>query len=648
MSSELNGQSDPVMRAVVFHWLNKLERARADKRRKFDEEADRCRHFYHGPRSWRSLMASHGVGGYVGDSVPDPWFQMSVNKAFELVSIYGPALYYNNPVRTVSPRAPRMVDPRFAGDPYVYQALVGGEQQQLERDTVIAGEVGAYLDWTPVENHLDQHSRRAIEESLITGRGCLWTELVQPPGCSFRVVASLYDSVDNLLVDPDAETLEEATWIARRCIHPVWQVERDYGLPRGSLRGNMESMAVQAEIDLGYDGNDDRQFDRRRGWTNDLLSYWKIYSRMGIGGRLSGIDQRFRGPLEMFGDFCFLVVARDVTFPLNLPPAAQQAPGFGGEGNDAMARVSWPTPYWPRGWPVSCLDFHKLPHTQWPMAHLQSGMGELKFLNWAMSFLAGRMRHSCRTFVAVKKSAPEEMKTAILNGRDLTMLEVEEQYQDVKEIVQFLDHPDVNSDIWKVIAAVEENFDKRTGLYELMYGNQGGTQIRSSYEAQVRSSNMNVRPDDMAKQVEAWMTEVAIKEGMCARWHLTALDIAPVMGTGAAAIWQSLVRTRDLNVLARQLEYRIEAGSARKPNRDTQMAQSDEGIKMLLPIFQQYATATLNFGPMNALIGDWCRARDLDPNRYMLEAPAMPAAGPPPPSGFPAQAPANMAPPPVS
>ncbi len=644
MASDLNGQSDPVLRAVVHHWLNKLEHARDDKRQKFDIEADQCRLFYHGPRNWRSLMSGRS-GMHRDDEVPDPYFQISVNKAFELVSIFGPALYYNNPVRTVSPRAPRVVDPRYAGDPYLYQAMVAGEQQRLERDTVIAGEVGAYLDWTPIEGNLHIHSRQAIEEGLVTGRGCLWTELVQPPGCSFRVVASIYDTVNNLFVDPDAERLEDATWIARRCIHPVWRVERDYGLPPGTLNGNMESMGMQAHLDAH---SDEQLWDRKMGRTNDLFSYWKIYSKMGVGGRLSGINKSYTKPLEIFGDFCFLAVAQDITFPLNLPPAVQQSADFGARPGDVMGRVAWPTPYWPRGWPVSCLDFHKVSHTQWPLAHLKAGMGELKFLNWAMSFLAGRMRHSCRDFVAVKKSAGEELKTALLTGRDFTMLEIEEQYPDIQQVVQFLSHPEVNGDIWKVIAAVEENFDKRTGLTELMYGNQGATQIRSSYEAQVRTSNMNVRPDDMAKQVESWMTEVAIKEGMCARWHLNALDIAPVMGEVAASVWQTLVRTQDLNVLARQLEYRIEAGSARKPNRDTQVAQSQEGLQSLLPIFQQYATQTNNFGPMNALIGDWARARDLDPNRYMLAAPAMPAPGPPMPSGMPAQAPMNLPPPPVS
>ncbi len=79
-----------------------------------------------------------------------------------------------------------------------------------------------------------------------------------------------------------------------------------------------------------------------------------------------------------------------------------------------------------------------------------------------------------------------------------------------------MQHPEVNGDIWKLISAVEEMFDKRVGLNELMYGEEGSTQIRSAQEASIRNQNMSVRPDDMSKQVEQWMSEVAAKEAICA------------------------------------------------------------------------------------------------------------------------------------
>jgi hypothetical protein len=310
---------------------------------------------------------------------------------------------------------------------------------------------------------------------------------------------------------------------------------------------------------------------------------------------------------------------------------------------EILDRLAWPTPFWAHGgWPVVPLDFHPVPNCPWPMSHLRAGIGELKFLNWAYSFLAGKMRNTTRDFIAIKKEAGEEIKTAILEGRDLTLLDLEADHKAVNELIQFLQHPEVNKDIWQVIAAVEENFDKRVGLNELMYGAQGPTQIRSAQEAQIRNQNMSVRPDDMAKQVEEWMSDVARNEALCARYHLTAADIQPVLGDLGAQMWDTYVASQDLNEITRQLDYRIEAGSMRKPNKDTEVANMNEGMQILLPVFQAYAQMTMDMNPLNNLIADWAKSRDLNPARYLMQSmPMMPPA----PAGAPGSPGASSAPP---
>lgn len=617
------GDDDHVLKAVVQHWINKLEAAKKHKRRNFSDYADECRSFFNGPKNWDELMGGlrNGMGG--GDD-PGPAFKMTVNKAFEFVTLFGPSLYYQNPVRTVNPRVPVDVPPEFFADPYEFQAIQVQGQARLLTDNLRAALLGAYLNWTPTENKLDIESRKAIDEALLTGAGCLWTELLTPPGTDWRVVGSSFGSIEELLIDPDANGLDDAKWIARRCIHPTWQVERDFGLKTGSVKGNMESQAVQTEIG----GSEDGRYDRARGLTNDLLTYWRVYSKMGIGGRLSGVPRKFRGPLEIFGDYVFLAIARDIPYPLNLPPALQEkASSDAMPPEEVFEAVEWPTPYWADGgWPVSMLGFHAVPDCPWPVAHLKAGMGELKFLNWAMSFIAGKVKNTCRDFVAVLREAAEDLKTKVLEGEDLTLLEIDPQHKTIQEVVQFLQTPPMNGDIWKVIAAVEENFDKRVGLSELMYGGGGETQIRSAEEANLRSTSANVRPDDMAKQVEAWMTEVARKEAIACRYHLIGTDIEPVMGQVASMAWETYVGTQDTNEATRGLEYRIEAGSTRKPNKDGQVARMNEAITAIAPIFEAYAQTTGDLQPINNLIADWAKSRDLDPARFQMRL------APPPPT----------------
>jgi hypothetical protein len=632
---------DPILNAVCTHWISKIRMSYDYKRRIFSDTADECMQFYNGPRSWDELMGSQlGTGGVSAEEgFPSPDFKVVVNKTFEFVTLFGPTLYYENPIRVARPRAPIQVPVELFPNPAMFYPIAVQEDRNVRLNGLRGVCLETYLNYLPYEFGLAQESRCSIEEALIKGRGCMWTELYQPPGTTWKVVRSYYDSVDHLFVDPDSMSFEHAMWIAKRCIQPVWQVERDFGLRRGSLRGNYESMAQQAAVML----DENLQYDRRRGFTNDLLVFYKIWSKMGMGGRLAGINQAYRGPLEMFGDYCYLVVAENTPFPLNLSPDVVNVPGFASDPSQVFARTAWPTPFWAIGrdeWPVSNLDFHPIPNTAWPMAHLKSAMGELKFLNWLASFLMGRVRTSCRDFLVVRKSLSEEFKDTILRGGDLALIELDSDMPGkVEELVQFLAHPQVNGDVFRLMEIVNTMFDKRTGLNELMYGGGGTTQIRSASEIQLRSESSSVRPDDMARVTEDWMSRVAVKEAMCARYHLRGADVSPILGTVGSILWDTFVATVDLQEASRQLEYRIEAGSSRKPNKEFESRTMDTMFQAVAPFLQTYAQATGDCGPINNLIADLAKSRALDPNRYVVKMAPPPPPQPPPQPGEPAAGP---------
>jgi len=105
----------------------------------------------------------------------------------------------------------------------------------------------------------------------------------------------------------------------------------------------------------------------------------------------------------------------------------------------------------------------------------------------------------------------------------------------------------MNGDIWKVIEAVTQNFEKRTGLTELVYG-ESASSYRSAEEAQLKGSQLQIRPDDMAQKVEDAMTCVARKEALAARWHLSGQDVQGCMGPIAAHFWDQVVATHDFFV----------------------------------------------------------------------------------------------------
>ncbi|HET6574488.1 MAG TPA: hypothetical protein VFG68_12850, partial [Fimbriiglobus sp.] len=277
---------DHPLSPVVSAWREKIRQALDVKRRRFGKDAEDGMAFFAGPYNWLydgSKPARHFFPPD-GADMPQPAFKMTLNKTAELVQLFGPALYHRNPIRQVNPRKfPQLTPdalaavPAAGGNPAVAQLLWQQADVVTERGRAVdegrASVLSYYLNYTPDALDLKTESRWAIDEALIKGLGCLWTEPYRPAGAPYRLIGSFFDSVDNLIIDPDASSLRDATWIARRCCHPVWQVERDYGLPTGTLRGSLESLNQTAAIDADPTGD----YFRKQGKTNDLVVYWKIY-----------------------------------------------------------------------------------------------------------------------------------------------------------------------------------------------------------------------------------------------------------------------------------------------------------------------------------------------------------------------------------
>jgi hypothetical protein len=334
------------------------------------------------------------------------------------------------------------------------------------------------------------------------------------------------------------------------------------------------------------------------------------------------------------GPNCYLVVAEGVDFPLNCPKEiALEEPDETGLPNSLFTRTRWPIPFYAdhNGWPFTPLQFHRKPGSVWPISHMKPGLPELKFLNWALSFLATRVMISAKTLVGVSKAAGDDFKDQLLKHEQsgFSLLELSETLgRSVNDIVSVLQLPQVTPELWQIVQAVSEMFDKRVGLTELTYG-LTRAQYRSSAEAQVKSEQISVRPDDMANVLEDAMSMLARREALAARWLLQDQDVAPVLGPIGAAVWKNLQETVTLGQLAMNWDYRIEAGSARKPNVAGKIESLQIAIQTMGPTLQGLIGQGV-VGPWNALIGDWAEALQLDASRYMVPEPPPPPPPPPP------------------
>lgn len=716
---ELNLQNFTALQKLVSLWDTKLGLAREHKQACFAKDAKAAVDYYLGPHNFLySKDGSASAIGFTYNATEDepfrsPLFQMTFNKVAELVQIFGPILYHRNPSRKITPRKdwkpPELLltgpqpttNPQVPPDQSVLSSYLASlrqanqvKQQLQMQDALLQARASLledYLNYTPNELGLKEDMRLAIDEALVKGRGCLWTELYTPAGTNHRLVGSFFDSVDHLLVDPDVTRLDDAKWIARKYTMPVWELERMVGLPPGTLKKRAVAESTDAKAYVSTSGGEGNQ-ERKQGKTADLIVCYKIWSKMGLGARLKGQTALPLGSdgtpalgdtTESLGDYVYLVVAPNVPFPLNCPPqltekffgpsgpknfqqAAQAlqmlqagqaqplAPGLppsvpqppdpalehlAQELQTLRQAFQWPIPFWADDdWPLTCIDFHPLFNQSWPLNHLKPALGEQNFLDWAYSFLAGHIRNACRDFIAIQKGASEEVKAAITQGRDLSIIEIDSINKKIDEVVQFLQHPRMNADLFPVIQAIERNFEKRTGLSELMYGQQA-TQDRSAAATQAKSQALQIRPDDMSERVETAATLLARKEGIAARYLIQGRDVAPILGDYAAQFWDQQVFNQDLALICREFDYRIEAGSARKPNQDRDVANTQEGLQVILPILSQWAQATGDLQPLNAFLTAWAKARDFDIEAFVLQPP--PPQPPPPPGAQPAAAPAS-------
>lgn len=630
---------------ICEQWIRKIREGIKHKREKFQDTADECMRFFDGAHDFMYGGKKHGYGfSAEGERSIKTTFKMTTNKVAELVQLFGPYMYHTNPNRMVAPRIQKLPELAFAlaGGPAAAQQIMQQyNQMQLVKRAV--SELQEYvLNYTPHELGLRTESRRGINEALIKGRGLLNTELYYPPGSDRPMVGSFYLPVDDFVTDPDTRLAGEWKWIAVRCENPTWEVEREFGLSPRALKEHATTASTESKASVDADRLGDKK--KTVGKTNDLIVYWKIYSKMGLGHYLRGVPERYTKTLDQFGLYTYLVVAPGVPYPLNLPPHVMNLDlTVPGNLETVLNQVRWPIPFYADGeWPVTWLDFHEVPDTSWPQAHMKSALGELKAINWILSFLTSKVAVNSRDLLVIAEELCDESIAKIESGDDYdTLMFKRSEAKRIEELVQFIQHPQMNHDIVEVLNILLGIFERRTGLNELLYG-MTTKQMRSSAEASLKGDLVQIRINDMAECVEDWAGKVARKEGLATRIFQMGRDVAPVFGEVhdpeqgqygiLSDLWDRFVyvpwRPGDdatLERVVREYDYRIEAGSVRKPNHQTEMENMQMAAQAMMPNLFGFYQATGQPQQLNAFLTRWAKAHQMDVDEFLF--PQLPPPG---------------------
>jgi hypothetical protein len=626
------------LRPIVAGWLGKLAAANKAKE-EFRDTADQCMQFFSGAVGW--CWEDKFRRKFLGANIA-PKFRVSINKAFELVALFGPMLYNQNPERCVRPFKRIEYGPEVFGDPndqMVQQQFQQATQfDQWRRSRVKTGcqIIEQYLSYTPNEQPnggLAQASGDAITEMLIKGRGLLWPATYTHPGSNRVLTGCFYDSVDRFYSDPDATSINfgDAKFVIKETIAPYWEVERKFQLEPGTLKktATLSSGEAQGAID----GNPLPNLTRQRGEAHDLVRYWEIYSICGAGTRLTGVSQDLEEAFDdWIGDYCYLAVAAGVPWPLNAPVERLRT----ATQDEARRMFDWPIPYYADGrWPCAILDAYREPNMAWPIAPLKPGLGELTAINVFMSFLCNRAWQGSRTIVGVLESAKAAVEKALGSNDDLVVLGIKEIHADIDRVLKEWQHKDVTGDSWKIIQALMNLFEKRTGLTDLWYGTTDGATPRVTEDVKQKNQKSTIRIDHYVSKVDEWQREAARMEKQAAYWGGVRGDsVAPLLGPVGAQLWDQLFVGADPETVIYEMECTVTPGSSKRPNRERDAANLAQMYQPLSQQFGQYAVASTNTGPLNTLNKLVFDSIQMDGDGLQM-GPWAPPPPPPPPPGPP-------------
>lgn len=606
-----------LLKQVVELWRGQIQSAEEDKARLFGNSASRAWKYL--GRDYQPLIYEDEhtfPDGEEGGAKP-----VIVGKSSEFVALMMPYISARVPHRMVMPSRPELPDfvplppglPQEAQEAFLAQ-LQANRAMMDQQDAMRAWLLEFYLNYICRHGYdLIAEARRALPEALVKGIGVLWTEVTE--GSFGPMPASYYDSIDNLLIDPDAERLEDASWIVRKRRMSLWKIAEMFDRDVEELRGSYESSFERA--------NNSRYGSDTRNNEGDVGEYYEVWSRMGLGHKLHAASEEMKQDgvaeaLDQLGPFVFLAIMPGVEEPLNVPESVL---GMGDDNglSEILARTQWPLPFYADPidpWPCTLCSFYPNERDPWAQSPLSSGLQCQIFLDQLYYYLMRRARTASRDIIVTNSEVSDEIKKAMQSESNFALVDTD--IERVSDLIEVLKFPELTQDVWTIAAAMEQQFERATGMTPFWSTGQAETQSRSATDAQARQANMTSRPDDYADIVEGWMSRIAAKEAMVARLYSpppyalfgepmpeAGLDGQPVLNPQVSylsSMWAQLVMTDDPRVAASELSYSVEAGSTRRKNKQKQAADTVQLNNSLSQQTYEYGAMTGNYAPYNALL----------------------------------------------
>jgi hypothetical protein len=659
-------------------WCEKITLASQRKFEEFGKYAKECRQYY--------ARSNYDEFLYVEDfDIGDVTPKVTINKCFEMVEVFLPYLHHQNPTRLISDRRPEI-------PPELWLSLVPPEQLQAMAQQLAAQGMPPemiqqqilqavtpqdpkaplreirrlllepYLNWNCHEQDLAGESIRSLTEALVDGRGVWWIETIEGP--NGRTAGAFHDSVEYLQIDPDgADYVRNSLWCARQRWWPRWKLEDHFGMARDELKGceTDESHARQAAVNI--EGQEDNRRNReKRGETYDMVEWFQVYSRCGIGHHLQGFDDDLREMMSgsQLNDYVYLALCPGYDAPLNFRPDMLNVPpeARAEARQSVIDGLQWPTPFFKNSshpWPFVHCDFHHQKQSVWPISHMRPALGIQKLICWIWSHVALHVSKTSQGRWLIDDRLNDEQRDQLASRVDEALISVHLQgNQRLAEMAMHLQAPEMNKDIWQLAMALERMYEMATGVNELLTRGTVDRQMRSAQEASVIDKHSGSRAEALAGMYDDCQSRIASQVATAIRYHVDGREIAqhydekfddtirsdrPVQYGPLTTLWMRAVYSDDIDAIVAENDYRIESGSMRKPNVGELGASLAETAPVVVGLLDKEWSTTGNPNNLNNWFKDFTKVHNMADivfpdmeamiQQQMMAAQQQPQQGPP-------------------
>jgi len=420
------------------------------------------------------------------DTKEEYFFKAKIAKAAEFLEIMGSALYPTNPKAMVQ------------------SADYASPTQRARHLTE-----EKYADFAFRHGDLQTHGTRMVYDALLSGRGVLWT------GYNGRksIVQSVYDTVDNLFLDPDAKVREELNWVGRRRVKPRWTLTAMIPDKADQIK-RLEKYADKPSDAKAYEP------------ASELIEYYEIYSLV----QLQNYAPSFGNDADI------------------MPMLGDGPMKYTFSGDTLLAAEPWEIPLFEDdAWPCDWFDPLEKPGCLWPAAPLETSLGHIKALNWIYTLYLSKMRVTTRTPLVVMSQNGQGLKddqiVKLLKGQnDMDVIKVTVNGNTLKlsDMVQQFSFATGVEEFERFASIVGQAFEKSSGLYEVLYTGTTPTQIRNAATANMIQSSSQSRVSNMQARMEQFMGRLTRRTLFAARFIEDPSTITKKFGPDAGTTWGTL------------------------------------------------------------------------------------------------------------